>query len=93
MVDDGILVGDPDTLARLCKRSYADLDDALLTAPRAGRGPRGGRWRRARARAARDAGADWIFFIDADDLMTPRAFSIFSRYADQFDAVWGLMAI
>ena len=45
------------------------------------------------ARAARDADADWIFFIDADDLMTPRAFAIFSRYVDQFDAVWGLMAI
>ncbi len=44
-------------------------------------------------RAARDAGADWIFFLDADDLMTPRAFSIFSGYADKFDAVWGLMAI
>ncbi len=45
------------------------------------------------AEAARQAGADWIFFLDADDLMTPRAFSIFERYADNFDAVWGLMAI
>src|ERR1019366_1934281 len=34
------------------------------------------------AHAARDAGADWIFFLDADDLMTPRAFSIFAEYAD-----------
>jgi FkbM family methyltransferase len=45
------------------------------------------------AHAARDAGADWIFFLDADDLMTPRAFAIFAEYADRFDAVWGLMAI
>ncbi len=43
--------------------------------------------------AAREAGADWIFFLDADDLMTPRAFSIFAGYCEQFDAVWGLMAI
>ncbi|MDB5808189.1 MAG: FkbM family methyltransferase [Betaproteobacteria bacterium] len=42
---------------------------------------------------AQQAGADWIFFLDADDLMTPRAFSIFEEHADQFDAVWGLMAI
>lgn len=49
--------------------------------------------RNAGVRQARDAGADWIFFLDADDLMTPRAFSIFSEYADRFDAVWGLMAI
>ena len=44
-------------------------------------------------REARNAGADWIFFLDADDLMTPRAFSAFSGYVDNFDAVWGLMAI
>ncbi|HEV7819897.1 MAG TPA: FkbM family methyltransferase [Burkholderiales bacterium] len=43
--------------------------------------------------AARTAGADWIFFLDADDLMTPQAFSIFAGYAAQFDAVWGLMSI
>jgi FkbM family methyltransferase len=42
---------------------------------------------------AQRAGADWIFFLDADDLMTPRAFSIFSEYSNEFDAVWGLMAI
>ena len=59
-----------------------------------GRGALGrSRARNIGARAACDAGADWIFFIDADDLMTPRAFAIFSQYADQFDAVWGLMAI
>ena len=43
--------------------------------------------------AALEARADWIFFLDADDLMTPRAFSLFGEYADRFDAVWGLMAI
>ena len=43
--------------------------------------------------AARLANADWIFFLDADDLMAPRAFEIFSRYTDDFDAVWGLIAL
>ena len=45
------------------------------------------------AQAAYGACADWIFFLDADDLMTARAFSIFAAYESQFDAVWGLMAI
>ena len=59
-----------------------------------GRGELGrSRARNAGVAAARQAGADWIFFLDADDLMTPRAFSIFGEYADRFDAVWGLMAI
>jgi FkbM family methyltransferase len=43
--------------------------------------------------SAHRAGADWIFFLDADDLMTPQAFSIFSEYSNGYDAVWGLMAI
>lgn len=42
---------------------------------------------------ARRAGADWIFFLDADDLMAPRAFEIFAQYERQFDAVWGLIAL
>src|SRR3954466_12519651 len=29
---------------------------------------------------ARQGGADWIFFLDADDLMSARAFSIFGEY-------------
>ena len=45
------------------------------------------------ARNAQRAGADWIFFLDADDLMAPRAFSVFSEYVDKFDAVWGLVAV
>jgi FkbM family methyltransferase len=44
-------------------------------------------------REARNLGADWIFFLDADDLMSPRAFAVFAGYVDRFDAVWGLMAI
>ena len=44
------------------------------------------------ARNAFNAGADWIFFLDADDLMAPRAFAIFSDYIEHYDAVWGLLA-
>ena len=59
-----------------------------------GRGELGrSRARNVGVEAARQTGADWIFFLDADDFMTPRAFSIFGEYADRFDAVWGLMAI
>ena len=39
------------------------------------------------------AGADWVFFLDADDLMAPRAFALFADYAERFDAVWGLIAM
>ena len=40
-------------------------------------------------RTAYDRGIDWIFFIDADDLMAPNAFEIASLLADQYDAIWG----
>lgn len=43
--------------------------------------------------AARRVNADWIFFLDADDLMTPRGFAIFADCVNDYDAVWGLMAI
>ncbi|WP_431855061.1 glycosyltransferase [Azospirillum sp.] len=36
-------------------------------------------------------GCDWIFFLDADDLMASWAFERFARYADAHDAVWGLI--
>jgi glycosyltransferase involved in cell wall biosynthesis len=35
--------------------------------------------------------ADWLFFLDADDLMHPDALGILRDYED-FDAVWGLIA-
>ncbi|HMK49339.1 MAG TPA: tetratricopeptide repeat protein [Thermodesulfovibrionales bacterium] len=33
--------------------------------------------------------ADWIFFLDADDIMAPSAFEYVSGYLEHFDAVWG----
>ena len=32
---------------------------------------------------------EWIFFIDADDLMTKFSFEAFSKYFENYDGVWG----
>ena len=43
---------------------------------------------------AQGKGADWVFFLDADDVMTPNAFEAFGKViADEpeLDAVWGLI--
>jgi FkbM family methyltransferase len=40
-------------------------------------------------RKAREQGFDWIFFLDADDEMAPRAFESVAPYLDRYDAVWG----
>lgn len=45
-------------------------------------------------RAAQAQGIDWVFFLDADDVMTPNAFEAFGRViADEpdLDVVWGLI--
>ncbi|WP_369337306.1 FkbM family methyltransferase [Comamonas guangdongensis] len=34
-------------------------------------------------------GADWLFFLDADDLMDEKAFATVSGYLDGYDAIWG----
>lgn len=38
---------------------------------------------------AHDAGAEWIFFLDADDILCPRAFEYAAPHLARFDAVWG----
>ena len=38
---------------------------------------------------ARDSDADWLFFLDADDLMDPDALEAFSYALDDEDAVFG----
>src|SRR5512146_1130138 len=40
---------------------------------------------------ARKEGADWIFFLDADDLMHPDAFGAMTAYHADYDAIWGLI--
>ena len=36
-----------------------------------------------------ESGYDWIFFLDADDIMFEDAFDTFTGFADTHDAVWG----
>src|SRR5258707_1370425 len=38
---------------------------------------------------AKGAGADWLFFLDADDLMHPDAFEAVRPFLHGYDAVWG----
>lgn len=42
----------------------------------------------ARNYAIKNSKADWLFFLDADDLMHPKAMSNFLEFKD-YDAVWG----
>jgi len=53
-----------------------------------------GRLGRSKARnlglaMAVERGADWIFFLDADDIMAPRAFEFVTPYLENYDAIWG----
>jgi FkbM family methyltransferase len=41
---------------------------------------------------ARAAGAEWIFFLDADDLMAEDAFAAVAAHLADHDAIWGLIA-
>jgi FkbM family methyltransferase len=36
-------------------------------------------------------GAEWVFFLDADDLMERSAFGVMSSYHADHDAIWGLI--
>lgn len=40
---------------------------------------------------AEDAGCDWIFFLDADDLMFEDAFENVNELINEYDAIWGLI--
>lgn len=49
---------------------------------------------RSRARnlavqAVAEAAVDWIFFLDADDLMAPNAFNEVAGLTDELDGIWG----
>ena len=53
-----------------------------------------GRLGRSRARnigikKATEHNVEWIFFLDADDLMAPSAFKYVSPYLEEYDGIWG----
>ena len=50
-----------------------------------------GKYGRSRARnmAISASTADWLFFLDADDLMHPEALINVNSYMDDFKAIWG----
>jgi tetratricopeptide (TPR) repeat protein/glycosyltransferase involved in cell wall biosynthesis len=45
--------------------------------------------RNAGIRKAAEKDAEWIFFLDADDLMAPSAFEYASPYLEKYDGIWG----
>lgn len=44
---------------------------------------------KARNTAIQASKADWLFFLDADDLMHPEAFTHFQESCNDYDAIWG----
>lgn len=86
---------------------YAECRASVQAAWRCGRGPFSaitciavddseGKLGRSRARnigieRAIGEGADWLFFLDADDLMAEGAFDAVGDYVGDHDAVWGLI--
>lgn len=40
---------------------------------------------------AREAGANWILFIDADDVLLENTFAVVTDYVGGHDAIWGLI--
>src|SRR5688572_4295088 len=56
------------------------------------RGEKGrARARNAGAAHAVSSGADWLFFLDADDLMVEDAFARVADHIDRYDAIWGVI--
>ena len=86
---------------------YEECRASVERAWHAGRGPfsaldlidvddAGGRLGRSRARnigidRAVGKGADWLFFLDADDLMVAGAFEAMTALVADHDAVWGMI--
>jgi hypothetical protein len=79
-----------ESAARAVARSKGPFTDIVALKVDDGEGRHG----RSRARniGVRDAvrqGADWIFFLDADDLMVDNAFALAADYVGRYDAIWG----
>ncbi len=49
------------------------------------------RARNAAVRRCAELNVDWLFFLDADDLMSPEAFRLVEPLVGDYDAIWGLI--
>ena len=43
----------------------------------------------ARNKAVKESDAEWVYFLDADDLVLPELFESVRGYIDDYDAIWG----
>lgn len=86
------------TLAQECVQSVqrafqgspGPFDDVLILTVDDSEGRHGrSRARNQAVRQAAEAGAVWVFFLDADDLLLPAAFQLVSPYVAHYDAIWG----
>ena len=68
---------------------FSDFDCVVIDDTAGAKGRSAARNEGVREAAAR--GADWLFFLDADDMMVPQAFGQMAPHIDRADAVWGLI--
>ena len=43
-------------------------------------------------RRAKSANIEWLYFLDADDLLFSNAFALIKSYVKEYDAIWGNIA-
>lgn len=78
------------SVQRAFQGSPGPFDDVLLLTVDDTEGRHGrSRARNEGVRRAKEAGAEWVFFLDADDLLLPDAFRSVTPFAAHYDAVWG----
>ena len=66
---------------------FSDLEIIAMPDPEGkfGRSQR----RNAGIKIAKENNCEWVFFLDADDLMARECFENVSEYIDKYDAIWG----
>lgn len=77
------------TAAQTDPGPFTDFDCVVIDDTAGAKGRSAARNEGVREAAAR--GADWLFFLDADDIMMPQAFQQMAPHTDRADAVWGMI--